>query len=952
MNRQRHHKQPTPTKKNRSQTLPLGPLYRWAITLCTLGLLAAAVLKYTGVFERPRYLDTMEASEFTEQELRSLLNQEDAVLCYRPEPENLQELEAGCSYVDNMVLVYMEPDATQEEKLNVIQAADGELAGLDNVSGCLQIRVSPGSPEELTSLCQELSEEDSVWNASFDIAMPVIPEASVPDDPFEEWGGCSWDGKMDENNWAWEAIDAPKAWGLADELSEVTVGVVDGGFWGVTRHEDMEVDYTYYNPSEDSMPLVNGKVFEGFNLVGLHGLEVSSVLAAQADNGKGTAGIGRNISRLYFTNFLPNDLEYVGEDEPGSDFFKNVHYTWLGRIEACVSKLLAPETDPIAIFFGNSEEKVQKTKLINLSQGYHGELGPLTQELIDLYGSRLSGYLYQVLLRGQEKDSSFDFLIVQSAGNGLDNRMTAPLDAAGNGLFASVTEENCCSPSPKTGYSKEDILDRIVIAGAVARRENEDGSFRIVAEPGSNYGATVDILAPGRDVLCAKMEVHPQNVNTIRSAYALLNGTSFSAPFVTGTAAMVWGANPALTGPQVKAILKDSAQLTFSAPDYQGMFRDESGNLYEYPVLNAGSAVEMAIASRDWPPEIETLPPVIETLPPVIETLPPKTEEETLPPEELLTPGELLAKELSRLAEQYGVIALGEETYPEITGYGGGEELVAPGRLTGLLGADICDYDGDGQEELFTLRLETGAPPSDGWGETRCVLTIYEWDSGAGQAFLADEQSFRINALTNSLTNSALHLARKPVEGGGNALYLTYEWDMNDCTFGVLRINYDGILKVNGGVECHEYHGAFQCYDAVGNGAIDTLFQSGYADSDGWTLLNSDSFEGSEVPEESRVYDYRACYMEQLEEIGLIEPGLPGMWMNPDRPQGNDREAAQLQAQFDRASIVRKPADRYIVSNGQLTTLCGLWHLGSNALLNADMTLSLYDETGLLSPWR
>ena len=283
---------------------------------------------------------------------------------------------------------------------------------------------------------------------------------------------------------------------------------------------------------------------------------------------------------------------------------------------------------------------------------------------------------------------------------------------------------------------------------------------------------------------------------------------------------------------------------------------------------------------------------------------------------------------LAQLTGQYGVISLGKEVYPEVTGYGGGEELVDPARLTGLLGADIFDYDGDGQEELLTVRLETEAGSDEGWGETQCFLTVYEWDGAAEQAVPVGEKSFRFNALTNSLTQSAIHLARGTFDNGETGLYLTYSWEMNDCVFGVLRISYQGELEVTGGVECHDFHGAFYCYDAVGSGAMDALCQSGFVDSDGWVQLESYVFEGSsDIPDQDRVHNYRNCYMKELEDIGLIEPGLPGQWMNPDRPTGNDLETIIQASQFDRASIVRKPADRYIVSNGQLTNLCGLWHL-------------------------
>lgn len=315
------------------------------------------------------------------------------------------------------------------------------------------------------------------------------------------------------------------------------------------------------------------------------------------------------------------------------------------------------------------------------------------------------------------------------------------------------------------------------------------------------------------------------------------------------------------------------------------------------------------------------------------------------------TAGEQLCLHLEILAEQYGVIPVGEEFYPEVTGYGGGEELVDPARLTGLLGEDIFDYDGDGQEELLTIRLDTRAGSDEGWGETRCFLTVYEWDEATEQAVPVDEKSFRFNALTNSLTESAIHLARGTFDNGETELYITYSWDLLDCVFGVLRISYRGALEVTGGVECHDFHGAFYCYDAVGSGAMDALCQSGFADSNGWTPLEVYEFEGSD-PDQSRIEHYRACYMEELEDIALIEPSLPSQWMNPDRPKGNDLETAIEASKFDRASIVRKPADRYIVSNGQLTNLCGLWHLSSTALLEEDMTLSVYDEGDLLDSWR
>ncbi|MFH1412791.1 MAG: FISUMP domain-containing protein [bacterium] len=61
----------------------------------------------------------------------------------------------------------------------------------------------------------------------------------------------------------------------------------------------------------------------------------------------------------------------------------------------------------------------------------------------------------------------------------------------------------------------------------------------------SNYGKkTVDLLAPGEDIYVA--DNYPKN------SYEYVSGTSISAPYVAGVAAMVWGKEPNLTNLQVK----------------------------------------------------------------------------------------------------------------------------------------------------------------------------------------------------------------------------------------------------------------------------------------------------------------------------------------------------------------------------------------------------------------
>lgn len=65
----------------------------------------------------------------------------------------------------------------------------------------------------------------------------------------------------------------------------------------------------------------------------------------------------------------------------------------------------------------------------------------------------------------------------------------------------------------------------------------------------SNYGAAVDLAAPGASIYSTL----PNN------AYASWNGTSMATPHVTGAAALIWSYNPTLSAAEVQDILNGSA---------------------------------------------------------------------------------------------------------------------------------------------------------------------------------------------------------------------------------------------------------------------------------------------------------------------------------------------------------------------------------------------------------
>jgi subtilisin family serine protease len=84
--------------------------------------------------------------------------------------------------------------------------------------------------------------------------------------------------------------------------------------------------------------------------------------------------------------------------------------------------------------------------------------------------------------------------------------------------------------------------------------------------PFSNTGSHLSLAAPGENILGAVASSAPFSAyprvhlpGSTRGAYGVASGTSFSAPQVSGAAALVMAANPFLSASEVAQILKESA---------------------------------------------------------------------------------------------------------------------------------------------------------------------------------------------------------------------------------------------------------------------------------------------------------------------------------------------------------------------------------------------------------
>jgi uncharacterized repeat protein (TIGR02543 family) len=119
-----------------------------------------------------------------------------------------------------------------------------------------------------------------------------------------------------------------------------------------------------------------------------------------------------------------------------------------------------------------------------------------------------------------------------------------------NGLFVASAGNDWADNDLRPSYPANYALPNVI---SVASTHNEDGLSGF-----SNFGSSVHIAAPGSDILSTDLN----------GAYTRKNGTSMSAPYVAGVAALILSLNPNYIPEQVKDILVATARQTNNLTDF------------------------------------------------------------------------------------------------------------------------------------------------------------------------------------------------------------------------------------------------------------------------------------------------------------------------------------------------------------------------------------------------
>ena len=464
-----------------------------------------------------------------------LCSYEDNIYFAQTSEENIIPIGDWFAYVNNEVLIYFQDGTDIREKQALMDSIGAQVVGYTDVVNQYQLRLSQQkSLAELQSLCNSLRREKIVAFASCNYALHRTEDA-VPDDPWYYPGTehseiYDWDeSKISGGNWWLKATQTVSAMDYTSYFHPIRVGIVDSGF--DTGHEDLQGKIHF--PT---------RYFQRSNHPSSHGTHVAGIISANANNKIGVTGIC-DRAELMCVDWEPIE--------------KKQFWSTNERIFTGVIALIKSGAKVINLSLGSSHGYDEKnTFMMNLSMN-----------LDAIFFSYMTASL---LSRG------YDFLIVQSAGNGAKNSL--PCDSVFNGSFCAITKKNAFTGL--TGISKQTVLDHIMVVGSCTQAHKGTQFYQ---SSFSNYGKGVSIFAPGSSVFSTDIQEN--------GGYGYKSGTSMAAPVVTGIAALTWSVNPELTGAQVKAILCDPNNTVYTCENHY----NDTIDIPTYPMINAKLAVEAAI---------------------------------------------------------------------------------------------------------------------------------------------------------------------------------------------------------------------------------------------------------------------------------------------------------------------------------------------------------------------
>lgn len=461
--------------------------------------------------------------------------------------------EDGMIYLNNEIIVLAEPDATREQIEEVAKSFNAEIADAMEEIGVYQFRLNKAKTlKELNSLAKKIAGKTTVESAYVSTVSLAEEDAeeeiAAPDPvyPTDPWKNAKWSTKAPRDaNWSVEAIRAPQAWGYLDQLSTVNVGLIDSMV--NTSHDDLDVAGAYASYYDlDKGTWTTFEVDASSLRPGDHGTHVAGTMLAKW-NDYGMSGVMGDKGNLYYSQAYNTRNGSV----------TNVFYTPYTYVKA-ISVLLEQDVQAINI-------SQNTNRLIGFAAS-HGNKNAKTY--LESQANLAEAMLLRLINKRVAEDRP-DFVICMAAGNS-NSTTYYPNEKSTYGYSEtpSLTQKLIGGGEKGGSLAKynnflnliddEEVAGRIIVVGAAAidHRNSTGKETRYSYAEYSNVGDRVDIAAPGSGVYSCYVKDHDY-----------MTGTSMATPHVTAAAGLVFGSNPDLSGPDVKAILCASTYGRFTYLD-------------------------------------------------------------------------------------------------------------------------------------------------------------------------------------------------------------------------------------------------------------------------------------------------------------------------------------------------------------------------------------------------
>jgi Subtilase family/IPT/TIG domain len=323
------------------------------------------------------------------------------------------------------------------------------------------------------------------------------------------------------NGWGWQASRVPPGYALSvfeGGLKSIKVAVLDTG---ISSHEEFNrgevntvIDYANGADLTGNNDKTDGYPRDGLEIAKGHGTGVAAIIGALNQN---QYGVKELQAIRYFSTMIGVSPGVqiipvkVCEPQVFFDEKENQRYTALCQ--------------GISVAAGLCHAIAKQVKVINLSLG-----GPIRSPII-----------HDIL----EEAAKAGISIVTSSGNLKDEKFHYP---------ASYSHG-------EPGYYN--AIPGLIAVGAVGKTFDTSGSISLAEY--STKGPWVDVVAPGGSKKCLVECPTDYGIftatsqfdgTTTRESNGYQIGTSFAAPFVTGTAALLLAQNPNLTPEAIKAKIK------------------------------------------------------------------------------------------------------------------------------------------------------------------------------------------------------------------------------------------------------------------------------------------------------------------------------------------------------------------------------------------------------------